>query len=308
MLVSLADILHKAKQGIYAVPAFNINNFEAAKAVLEAAKQEASPVILATSEGALAYAGMDLLGNMVHTLIKTHPYPVVYHLDHGKKIEVVEAAIGSGYYTSVMFDGSSLSLQDNTETTTKLAALAHAKGISIEGELGAIAGIEDFVSVEEQDAHLTDPEEAATFAKETGIDALAIAIGTKHGAYKFSETPKLDLPRLKQIHRKVRIPLVLHGASGVPEDIKRLCTTFGCAIEDAKGVADDLLRSTIENGITKINIDTDLRIAFTAGIREELTKHPEGIDPRVILGAGSAVMETVARAKMRLFGSSGKAV
>jgi len=307
MLTTLADVLRKAKQGNYAVPAFNINNMEMAMAILKAAKLEKSPVIISTSEGALEYAGLTTLGGLVHGLVKNHPYPVVYHLDHGKHVEVVLEAIKSGYYTGVMFDGSSLPTPENIATTKQLAIEAHKHGISIEAELGAIAGIEDFVSVEERNAHLTDPNEAIMFVRETGIDALAIAIGTKHGAYKFSGAAKLDMQRLTEIRQKVHVPLVLHGASGVPEDMKNLCTKYGCKIDNAKGVSDKVIQEAISLGISKINIDTDLRIAFVAGMRQELTENPEVIDPRLVLGAGSKLITQVARAKMNLFGSSNKA-
>lgn len=307
MLSTLKDVLHKAKEGNYAVPAFNINNMEMAKAIFEAALAEKSPVIISTSEGALEYAGLNTLGGLVHGLAKNHPYPVVYHLDHGKHPKIVLEAIKSGYYTSVMFDGSSLPVAENLSLTKELTIEAHKHGVSIEAELGAIAGIEDFVSVEEKNAHLTNPQEAVKFVQETGIDALAIAIGTKHGAYKFSGAAQLDMVRLKEIRQMVHVPLVLHGASGVPIDMKNLCTKYGCKIDDAKGVSNEVIQEAISLGISKINIDTDLRIAFVAGMRQELTDNPEVIDPRLILGAGSKLITQVARAKMSLFGSSNKA-
>ena len=185
--------------------------------------------------------------------------------------------------------------------------MAHRRGISVEAELGAIAGIEDFVSVSERDARFTNPEEAGRFVRETGCDALAVAIGTAHGAFKFKGEPKLDIVRLKKIKAAARLPLVLHGASGVPADIKRICAKYGCKIAEARGVSDSLISAAVRGGINKINIDTDLRLAFTAGVRHALAKHPEGIDPRKVLGPAKELIQQVVMQKMKLFGCAGKA-
>ncbi|MCR4314573.1 MAG: class II fructose-bisphosphate aldolase, partial [Candidatus Uhrbacteria bacterium] len=214
MLVTLKQVLQKADRHRCAVGAFNINNLETLQAVMDAAERERSPVILSTSEGAIEYAGMEELASLVHIAARKTKLPVVFHLDHGKNEALVVEAIKSGWYTSVMFDGSSLPFKENIRHTKKIVEMAHRQGISVEAELGAIAGIEDFVSVEDRDAHLTDPTQAREFVKATGCDALAVAVGTKHGAYKFKGESKLDYGRLKRIAEAVDVPLVLHGASG----------------------------------------------------------------------------------------------
>lgn len=307
MLTTLPYLLNRAEKGRYAVGAFNVYNLETIQAVIAAAETENSPVIIQTSEAAIKYAGKEVLGALVHLLAKKIKTPVVFHLDHGKNEKLVVAAIKSGWYSSVMFDGSSLPYKKNLAITKRLVKFAHANGVAVEAELGAIAGIEDFVSVKERDAHLTDPKQAAEFVYLTDCDALAVAVGTKHGAYKFSGESKLDYKRLKAIEDAVEIPLVLHGASGVPASIKETAIKYGAEIKDAKGVADQSIRRAISLGIRKINIDTDLRLAFDAGLRKFIGDHKEEIDPRAILGAGRDLITEVVRQKMRLFGSSGKA-
>ena len=304
MLTPLHTVLKKALKHSYAVGAFNVNNLEMIQAVMEAAEAEKAPVILSTSEGAIEYAGMEELAALVHLAAKKTRIPVVFHLDHGKNRDLVVRAIKSGLYTSVMFDASALPYKENVRLTKKIVALAHPKGISVEAELGAIAGIEDFVSVKERDAHLTDPQQAVHFVKETGCDALAIAIGTSHGAYKFTKDSHLDYTRLSLIKKKISVPLVLHGASGIPSSIKHLCTKYGCHIEKAKGVSDASIKKAVSLGINKINVDTDLRIAFDSGIREYLAHNPEIFDPRKILTPAKELITKVVRQKMRLFGCS----
>lgn len=306
MLTTLKAVLDKAHRGHYAVGAFNVNNLEIIQAVMAAAEAERSPVILQTSEGAIEYAGMEELGVLAHLAAKKSKRPVVFHLDHGKNYDLVVKAIKSGYYTSVMFDGSSLPYAENARRTKTLVTLAHARGISVEAELGAIAGIEDFVSVEEKDAHFTNPTQAVEFVKKTGCDALAIAIGTSHGAYKFKGASKLDIPRLTKIAHVVHIPLVLHGASGVPSVIKNLCTKYGCDIAAARGVSDASIQQAVAHGINKVNIDTDLRIAFDAGVRKFLAENPTVFDPRKILGPAKELITKVVRQKMNLLGCAGK--
>lgn len=304
MLVSLKEILGKAEKNGYAVGAFNVNNLEIIQAVVEAAELEMSPVIISTSEGAIEYAGMEELASLVRIVAKKSNMPICFHLDHGKDVDLVEEVIKSGFYTSVMYDGSALEYEENLHNTKRLTKMAHKYGISLEAELGALAGIEDFVEVDEQDAHLTNPEQAKEFVYETGCDALAIAVGTSHGAFKYKDEAKLDFERLEKINELVNVPLVLHGASGVPEHIKQKCIDYGCKIADAKGVSDDLIKEAIVHGIRKINIDTDLRIAFDAGVRKYLQENPEVIDPRKILSGAKNLMIEVVREKMRLFGSS----
>ncbi|OGL66980.1 fructose-1,6-bisphosphate aldolase, class II [Candidatus Uhrbacteria bacterium RIFCSPHIGHO2_01_FULL_63_20] len=306
MLVTLSEALKKACKGRYAVGAFNVNNLEAIQAVMDASEAERSPVILSTSEGAIQYAGMEELGLLARLAAARTKVPVVFHLDHGKDVALIETAIKSGLYTSVMFDGSSLPFEENVKATSRLVKLAHKHGVSLEAELGAIAGIEDFVSVEAKDAHLTQPSQATTFVRRTGCDALAIAVGTSHGAYKFKKASELDFPRLKALAEAVNVPLVLHGASSVPSWVKSLCTKFGCEIAGAKGVSEAHVKKAVGLGVCKVNVDTDLRIAFDAGIRKFLATHPQVIDPREILAPAKALMTRVVRQKMRLLGSSGK--
>ncbi len=306
MITPLLPVLLKAQRGHYAVPAFNVNNLEMIQAIMAAAEAEKSPVILQTSEGAIAYAGMEELAILVHLAAKRTKIPVVFHLDHGKDFDLVMKAIKSGLYTSVMFDGSTLPYKENVKRTKKLVEEAHRNGISVEAELGLIAGTEDFVSVSEHDAAMTDPEQAADFIKQTGCDAFAVAIGTSHGAYKMKGTSTLDFKRLMQITKATSAPLVLHGASGVPAKIKALCTKYGCEISDAKGIPDGQIKKAISLGVTKINIDTDIRIAFDAGLRKFLKENPSVIDPRKMMDSAKEIMTQVARHKMKLFGSSGK--
>jgi fructose-bisphosphate aldolase class II len=304
MLTSSASLLKRARREKFAVPAFNINDLEILKAVMAAAEKLRSPIIIQTSEGAIEYAGMDYLVAMARVAAKA-PIPVVLHLDHGKNMSVIKQAIKSGY-TSIMFDGSALPYKDNVRKTQEVVHLAHAKKISVEAEIGALAGIEDFVTVKERDAKLTSPAEAKRFAKETGCDSLAIAIGTSHGAYKFTGATHLDLARLKEIAKLVQIPLVLHGASGVREDMKEIAEKYGAKLGEARGVLDEDIRKAISLGIAKVNIDTDLRLAFTAGIREATYELPTIIDPRKLLEPAFLFMREVAMQKMRLFKSAGK--
>lgn len=307
MLVTLKKMLQEARRGRYAVGAFNVNNLESLQAVIAAAQAERSPAIISTSEGALEYAGLEILGLMVRQLAGRSRIPFVFHLDHGKKVSLVAAAIQSGFYTSVMYDGSSLPYAANVRNASRLAKLAHARRVSLEAELGAIAGIEDLVSVAARNAHLTDPKQAQEFVRRTGCDALAVAVGTSHGAYKFKGASRLDFARLAAIRRAVSVPLVLHGASGVPASVKNLCLRYGGKIAAAKGVSDGNIKRAVALGVCKVNIDTDLRIANLAGVRRFLKEEPSVIDPRQFLGAGRDLMVKVIRQKMRLLGSSRRA-
>ncbi len=311
MLTTNKKILAAADRGRYAVGAFNINNLEVLQAIIEAAVEERSPVIIQTSEGAIEYAGMDYLLAMMRVAAKA-PVPVSMHLDHGKDLPLIKKAIASGY-TSVMYDGSVLPFEKNVANTKKVVAWARKKGVSVEAEIGAIKGVEDFVTVSEKEAFFTHPEEAARFAKLTGCDALAISIGTAHGAFKFKAAPELDIARLRQIDALVKVPLVLHGASGVSPELiektKEQCDMLeDCSrLAGAAGVPDAAIKEAIRNGIRKINIDSDLRIAFTAGMREAVIRNHKAIDPRVLMKPSKDLMKEVVRHKMELFGSKGKA-
>jgi len=312
MLVPSAPLLIRARKNGYAVPAFNINNLEIAQAVLETAAEMRSPVILQTSEGAIDYAGMDYLAAIAHTGSRLLKIPVAFHLDHGTNVALVEKAIASGLYTSVMIDGSRLPLAENIKLTRRIVELAHRQKISVEAELGAIPGVEDKLSVTEREAYFTDPEQAEKFVQETKCDALAIAVGTAHGAYKSTSAAILDLARLKKIAALVKIPLVLHGASGVSQKIldaaHQGCERLGdCErLEGATGIPNNQIKAAVKNGIAKINIDTDLRIAFTAGIRAALIKDRHVFDPRKILGPAKELMKKVVKEKIALFGAKEK--
>ncbi|MFH1193749.1 MAG: class II fructose-bisphosphate aldolase [bacterium] len=304
MLTLLKKVLAKAERGGYAVPAFNINNMEICQAVMAAAIKLKSPVILQTSEGAIEYAGMDYLKALVYEAAKAK-VPVVFHLDHGKDLKIIKKAIGFGY-TSVMIDASLLPFRENIATTKKVVGWARAKGVSVEAELGAIKGIEDLVSVSEKQAFFTNPEEAARFVKETRCDALAVSIGTAHGAFKSKNKVELDIARLAKINAAVGVPLVLHGASGVPKKLVDILRQYGGELAGAEGVPDGQIKLAIKNGVRKINTDTDLRLAFAAGAREALFLDKKAFDPRKIMALARKYMQEVAENRIKLFGSKGK--
>jgi fructose-bisphosphate aldolase class II len=304
MLVNNKDLLVPASRKGYAVGAFNINNLEALLAVSEAAVEEKSPVIVAVTPSAIKYAGLAYLSEIVKTAAKSVPVPMSLHLDHGEDFETVSKCVGAGF-TSVMIDGSFLKFDENVALTKRVVDSAHPKGVAVEAELGRLAGVEE-KTVEEKEAVLTDPDAAKEFVKKTGVDALAVAIGTSHGAYKFKAEPKLDFERLRQIREKVSVPLVLHGASSVPQWIIEKAVKYGAELAGAKGIPEEHIKKAISFGIAKINIDTDLRLAFTATVREVLAKSPKEFDPRKILGPAKEAMKEVVKGKMRLFGSSGK--
>jgi fructose-bisphosphate aldolase class II len=305
-LTTNKELLTLARKRGYAVGAFNINNLEILQAVVSAGEAERSPAIIAVSEGAIQYAGMPYLISMVRTAAAQTSIPIALHLDHGKDLEVIRSCIDNGF-TSVMIDGSEFEFEKNIEVTKKVVEMAKRKGISVEAELGRLKGIEEKISVSEKEAFLTDPQAAEDFFKRTGVDALAIAIGTSHGAYKFKGDAKLDFERLKEIARKVSIPLVLHGASGVPSAVLERAERFGAKLPGAKGIPDEAIQKAIGLGISKINIDTDLRLSFVGALREILTTKPDEFDPRKILGPGREAIKQTVQSKMKLFGSSGKA-
>jgi len=306
MLISNRDLLWTARRESYAVGAFNISNLESYLAVVEAAVEEKSPVIVAVTPSSILYAGLPYVEKMVKTGAESAPLPMSLHLDHGTDVKTVSRCLEAGF-TSVMIDGSHLRFEDNVALTKRVADLAHPKGVSVEAELGKLAGIEES-TVGEREVVLTDPDAAKEFVKSTSVDALAVAIGTSHGAYKFKGEPKLDFERLKLIRERVDAPLVLHGASSVPSWIIQKAVKYGAELSGAKGIPEEHIRKAISLGITKINIDTDLRLAFTATIRESLAKSPGEFDPRKILGPTKEAMKKVVKGKMRLFGSSFKAL
>ncbi len=282
-LVTVAELARAAAEGGYAVGAFNLNNMEILQAVITAAEEERSPVILQASQGGLKYAGIDYIVAMAKVAAEAASVPVALNLDHGTSFEQAMQCIRKGF-SAVMVDGSRLPLEDNIALVKRVVDVAHAVGVSVEAELGKIGGTEDDIVVSERDAMMTDPEEAAKFIEEAQPDLLAVAIGTAHGVYKGE--PKLDFERLTEIKERVDVPLVLHGASGVP---------------------DEAIRKACQVGISKINIDTELRIAFSGAVQRTLQANPDEIDPRKILGPAREAMKQVVREKMRLFGCSGKA-
>ena len=305
MLVTNKELLLPAMQKGYAVGAFNIQNLESLLAVVEAAVEEKSPVIVAVTPSSIKYGGLAYLTKIVRTAAESAPVPMSLHLDHGKDFETVSKCVEAGF-TSVMIDGSFLKFEENIALTKRVVDLAHAKGVSVEAELGRLAGVEES-TVEEREAVLTDPDSAKEFVEQTGVDTLAVAIGTSHGAYKFKGEAKLDFERLRLIRERVNIPLVLHGASSVPQWIIQKAVKYGAELAGAKGIPEEHIKKAISLGISKINIDTDLRLAFTATIREVLSTKPTEFDPRKILGPAKEAMKDVVKSKMRLFGSSGKA-
>lgn len=306
-LATNKELLTLARNGGYAVGAFNINNLEILQAIVSAGEAERSPAIIAVSEGAIQYAGMPYLISMVRTAAAQTSIPISLHLDHGKDLEVIGSCIDNGF-TSVMIDGSEFEFEKNIEVTKKVVEMAKKKGVSVEAELGRLKGIEEKISVSEKEAFFTNPQAAEDFLKRTGVDALAIAIGTSHGAYKFKGEAKLDFERLKEIARKISIPLVLHGASGVPATVLERAERFGAKLPGAKGIPDEAIQKAIALGISKINIDTDLRLSFVGALREILATKPDEFDPRKILGPGREAIKQTVQSKMRLFGSSGRAV
>ena len=305
-LVDMKSILDAASAGNYAVGAFNANNLEFVDAIISAAIDEKSPAIIQVSEGAISYAGIEEITSIVRASVKKTDVPIALHLDHGKKFEVIMACIRHGF-TSVMIDGSALPLEENIQVTKEIVKIVHAVGVSVEGEIGRLGGIEDNVSVDERDAMLTDPDEAEYFVKSTGVDCLAIAIGTSHGPKKFKGEAKLAIDLVSKIKSKVGIPLVLHGASGVPQDVTELGQRYGALWEGAKGIPDDSIRAAVASGINKVNIDTDMRLAYLAKTREILATKPEITDVRDVLRPARAAVKEIVVSKMRLLNSSGKA-
>lgn len=283
MLVTGKQILEHADQNGYAVGAFNVNNMEIIQAIAEAAGDLKAPVILQASQGAIKYAGVEYITSLVKTTAELVDVPMTLHLDHGTDFEEIMKCIRNGF-TSVMIDASKHELEENIRLTKEIVRIAHSVGVSVEAELGKIGGTEDQIVVSEAEATYTDPEEARIFVEETGVDSLAIAVGTAHGVYKGE--PKVDIERIKEIDRVVPVPLVLHGSSGVPYDT---------------------LANAVEAGIRKINIDTDIRASFAGAVKKFVESNPEEIDPRKILKPARARMADTVKEKIKVFGSDGKA-
>ncbi|MBD5641628.1 MAG: class II fructose-1,6-bisphosphate aldolase [Desulfovibrio sp.] len=307
-LIGPREMFKKAYEGHYAIGAFNVNDMEIVQGITWAAAEEKSPVILQVSAGARKYAGQIYIMKLVAAALEEDPsLPVVVHLDHGPSFEMCKDCIDGGF-TSVMIDGSHLPFEENIALTKKVVDYAHPRGVWVEAELGKLAGVEEHV--QNADHVYTDPEEAKVFVERTGCDSLAVAIGTSHGAYKFKGDAKLDFPRLEKIEAMLRkgYPLVLHGASSVPQKFVEMCNEFGGKVGGAKGVPEEMLRKAATMGVCKINVDTDIRLAMTAKIRQFFVEHPDQFDPRSYLGpAREAVKEMVAHKIRDVMGSSGKA-
>ena len=308
-LVTTKEMFEKAYKGGYAIGAFNVNNMEIIQGITEAAAQEKSPVILQVSAGARKYAKHNYLVKLVEAAIAETDLPLALHLDHGENFEICKACVDGGF-SSVMIDGSKHSFEDNIALTRQVVEYAHSKGVVVEGELGKLAGIEDDVNVSAADAMFTNPAEVEEFVHRTGVDSLAIAIGTSHGAYKFKPgtKPQLRFDILEEIGRRLEgFPIVLHGASSVPQDKVALVNQFGGAMPDAIGVPEEMLAQAAKMAVCKINIDSDLRIAMTAMIRKHLVEHPDHFDPRQYLTDGRDAIREMVRHKMRnVLGSSNR--
>jgi fructose-bisphosphate aldolase class II len=306
VLVNTKKMLEKARKEGYAVGAFNTSNLEFTKAIIRAAEDLKAPVILQTSTSAIEYAGIKELHAIVSTIAKDAKVPVALHLDHGPDITWAKKCLQAGY-TSIMIDVSGKPFRENVAITKKVVTMAKKYNASVEAEIGALAGIEDNVKVSEEHALFTDPTEAAKFAKLTGCNSLAIAIGTSHGPYKFKSGSSLDFKRLAEIREKVNVPLVLHGASSIPKSVVEKANKYGAKIGDAHGVSDEHLVLAVKSGICKVNTDSDLRLMFDASLREYLATKPEVYDPRTILSHVSEDIYLMVKEKIKLLGSAGKA-
>ena len=309
-LVTTKEMFEKALKADYAVGAFNVNNMEIVQGITRAAKKLNAPVILQCSAGARKYASHGYLVAMVKAAAEETGLPIALHLDHGPNFETCKDCIDGGF-TSVMIDGSSLPFEENIAVTKKVVEYAHAHGVVVEGELGTLAGVEDDVQVEADDAFYTSPEEAYEFVKATGVDSLAIAIGTSHGAYKFKpgQNPELRFDILNEVSEKLPgFPIVLHGASSVNQDHIKIINEFGGQMPDAIGIPEDMLRKASSLAVCKINVDSDIRIAMTAALRKHLSENPTQYDPRQYLTPARDLIQEVVEHKIKdVFGSDNKA-
>ena len=298
-LVTSKEMFKKAYEGNYAVGAFNVNNMEIIQGIVDAAKEENAPLILQVSAGARKYAKHVYLMKLVEAAVEDSGLPICLHLDHGEDFEICKACVDGGF-TSVMIDGSKHPFEENIALTKKVVEYAHARGVTVEAELGRLAGVEDAVKVNTKDASYTDPDQAVEVVEKTGVDSLAIAIGTSHGAYKFKGDPSLDFARLEKITSLLpNFPLVLHGASTVLPEFVAKCNQYGGKIDGAQGVPEDMLLRAGKLGVCKINIDTDLRLALTAAIREHLFLHPGDFDPRQYLKPAREAIKGMVQHKIK---------
>jgi fructose-bisphosphate aldolase class II len=319
-LVGTKEMFKKAYEGGYAIGAFNVNNMEIVQGITEAAAELNSPIILQCSAGARKYAKNEYLVHLVKAALEINDIPVALHLDHGADFDICKSCIDGGF-TSVMIDGSSHTFKDNIELTKRVVEYAHKHGVVVEGELGQLAGIEDDVKVDSHEAHYTQPEEVEEFVKGTGVDSLAIAIGTSHGAYKFTPDqctrnaqgilvpPELRFDILDEVSKRLpNFPIVLHGASSVIQKYVKIINDNGGQLKDAVGIPEDQLRKAAKMAVCKINIDSDLRLAMTAGIRETFNKTPDVFDPRKYIGPGRDYIKELVSHKIKdVLGSDGRA-
>ena len=309
-LVTTTEMFKKAYEGGYAIGAFNVNNMEIIQGITEAAAEERAPLILQVSAGARKYAKHIYLTKLVEAAIADTDLPIALHLDHGADFEICKACVDGGF-SSVMIDGSKYSFEENIALTRKVVEYAHAHGVVVEGELGTLAGIEDDVHVKADDALFTRPEEVEEFVTRTGVDSLAIAIGTSHGAYKFKPgtKPQLRFDILEEVGRRLPgFPIVLHGASSVPQEFVAEVNKYGGNMPGAIGVPEEMLRQAAQMAVCKINIDSDLRLAMTAAVRKHLAEHPSDFDPRQYLTpARTAIKEMVRHKIVDVLGCAGKA-
>lgn len=311
-LVTTTEMFKKAYDGGYAIGAFNVNNMEIVQGITEACREENAPVILQVSKGARAYASHTYLMKLVEAAVLDCPdIPIALHLDHGPDFETCKSCIDGGF-TSVMIDASSKPFEENIEITKQVVDYAHKYGVVVEAELGTLAGIEDDVNVSAEDSSYTRPEEVEEFVRRTGCDSLAIAIGTSHGAFKFKPgtKPQLRFDVLHECEKKLPgFPIVLHGASSVPQEFVRMINTYGGAMKDALGVPEDQLREAARSAVCKINIDSDLRLAMTGSVRKHLVEFPSEFDPRQYLKPARANIKELVRHKLvDVLGCAGKAL
>jgi fructose-bisphosphate aldolase class II len=297
--------LVRARREGWALGGFNVFNLESARAVVDAGEEQAAPLLVQTSEGAVKHAGLDNLVAIVRTLADRTRAPVALHLDHGKSEELARAAVDAGY-TSVMIDASRESFEVNLRETRDIVAYAHARGVHVEAELGTLGGIED-LGEQSLRSMLTDPAQAARFAAETEVDALAVAIGTSHGAYKFKGEPHLDFERLREITSLVEQPIVLHGASSLPEEGVELATRYGAKLEDARGIPARLIQQAVKMGIAKVNTDSDLRLAALGRLRQVLVERPDIFNLYELMGEVEQAIRLATVERIRLLGSAGRA-
>ncbi len=307
-LVTTTEMFKKAYDGGYAIGAFNVNNMEIIQGIVEAATEENAPLILQVSAGARKYANTVYLKKMVEAAVETSGLPIALHLDHGDSFALCKDCVDSGF-TSVMIDASAHPFAENISITKQVVEYAHDHGVVVEAELGKLAGVEDDVKVDAKDASYTDPDQVQEFVEKTGVDSLAIAIGTSHGAFKFKGQPKLRFDILEEVGRRLPgFPIVLHGASSVPQEYVKIINQYGGNMPGAQGVPEEMLRKAAGMAVCKINIDSDLRLAVTATIREHFALNPSHFDPRQYLGpARDAVRKVVRHKIVDVLGCNGKA-